>query len=73
MKVPNIIVWNNRALWAHAPPKNHSGVDAARRATTSPAAVILLRRAEKTCVRQRLGKIKIAIWLALDLRHRAAL
>jgi hypothetical protein len=31
----------------HAPPKNHSGVNAVRRGMTSPAAVILVRRAEK--------------------------
>jgi len=49
-------------------------VNAARRGMTSPAAVILLRRAEKKHARAKgLEKIASAIWSALDTRHRAAL
>ena len=48
LRIAAPIVKSKGAQFArHAPPKNHSGVNAARRGMTSPAAVILVRNAEK--------------------------
>jgi hypothetical protein len=66
--------FSGRAMRSPLATKESSRVNAARRATPSPAAVILLtaRRKKPACAKD-LEKSEIAIWFVLDGSHRAAL